>query len=158
MGSSGNLRILLVDDHVLFRKALAVLLSAQDGLEIVGDAENGPDALVVARRTSPDLVLMDMQMPGGGGIEAVRALKQEMPAVKVVMLSAYDDDADLIGAVKAGADGYLLKSLPPAQLFVLLNGIRRGEAPVSEWLRTRYSKSCAGPRKSWINPGRFERR
>ncbi len=131
MSVLARMRVLLVDDHTLFRKALASMLAAREDMQVVGDVENGKEAVALAARLEPDLVLMDIHMPGGDGIAAAKAIKKATPQVKVVMLTAYDDDEDLFTAIKSGADGYILKSLHPSQLFLLLDGIRRGEAPIS---------------------------
>ena len=131
MITSDRLRVLLVDDHNLFRKGLASLLSSRSDMEVVGEAENGRDAITITRAVVPDLIVMDIHMAGGDGLEAVKAIKKEMPRVKIVMLTVSDADDDLFAAIKNGADGYLLKNLDPSQFFALLEGIRRGEAPVS---------------------------
>lgn len=137
MLKSGKLRVLLVDDHTLFRKGMASLLSDRDDMEVVGDVENGWEAIEMARAGSPDLILMDVHMPGCDGITAVRTIKKQLPHVKVVMLTAFDDDEDLFAAIKNGADGYLLKNLPPSQFFSLLEGVTRGEAAISGVLADR---------------------
>lgn len=124
-------RVLLVDDHVLFRKGLAALISSREGLELVGEAGNGREAIKVARQTVPDVILMDIQMPQMNGLEATRLIKREMPHVHVVMLTVSDDDEDLFTAIKNGADGYLLKNLEPHRLFEMLENLRQGEAPLS---------------------------
>lgn len=126
-----KLRILLVDDHVLFRKGIASLISGRQDMVVVGEAGNGVEAVAMAKETKPDIVLMDVNMPKRGGLEAVKILKQEMPEVEIVMLTVSDDDADLFEAIKNGAKGYLLKDLDPQQLFEMLDGIRQGEAPIS---------------------------
>lgn len=137
MVQSGKLRVLLVDDHTLFRKGIAAMLSDRDDMEVVGDVENGREAIDRARGVSPDLVLMDVHMPGGDGITAVKEIKKNMPQVKVVMLTAFDDDEDLFAAIKNGADGYMLKNLTPSQFFNLLEGVTRGEAAISGVLADR---------------------
>jgi DNA-binding NarL/FixJ family response regulator len=125
------LRILLVDDHVLFRKGLGALLSARQDMEVVGEAGDGLQAIDQAREKVPDVILMDIHMPECDGLEAVRTIKREMPHVHIIMLTVSDDDRDLFTAIKNGAEGYLLKSLEPYQLFEMLEGVRRGEAPIS---------------------------
>ncbi len=125
------LRVLLVDDHVLFRKGLAGLIAARDDMEVVGEAGDGLAAIEKASETMPDLILMDVVMPRCDGLEATRIIKQELPLVRIVMLTASDEDANLFAAIKNGADGYLLKILEPAQLFTMIDGIRRGESPLS---------------------------
>ncbi len=134
------LRILLVDDHVLFRKGLAALLEARRGMAVVGEAGAGEEAITLARQTMPDIILMDIQMPGLSGLEATRRIKAEMPHVRIVILTVSDEDASLFEAIKNGADGYLLKDLEPRQLYEMLEGLRRGEAPISGALAARILK------------------
>ena len=127
----GLLRVLLVDDHVLFRKGIAALLAFRQNIEVVGEASNGLEAIAQAQQTVPDVILMDIHMPKCDGLEAVKTIKREMPHVHIVMLTVSDNESDLFAAIKNGADGYLLKNLEPAQLFEMLEGICRGEAPIS---------------------------
>jgi len=131
-----SIRTLLVDDHVLFRKGLASLLVSK-GIEIVGEASNGVEALERAKELMPDLVLMDIRMPVVDGICATRMIKQELPFVKVVILTVSDDDNDLFEAIKAGAHGYLLKNMEPDELVTLLEGAFRGEAPITRATATK---------------------
>jgi two-component system, NarL family, nitrate/nitrite response regulator NarL len=145
MVTSGSWRVLLVDDHNLFRKGIASLMAPRNDLEVVGEADNGGKAIEMARALGPDLILMDIHMPGGEGLGAVKAIKKEMPAIKIVMLTVSAADDDLFTAIKNGADGYLLKDLDPAQLFVLLEGIRRGEAPISGVLAERILQEFRKP-------------
>jgi DNA-binding NarL/FixJ family response regulator len=119
-------RVLIADDHPLFRDGLRALLAAR-GIEVVGQAEDGPTAVTLARRLRPEVVLMDLHMPGGGGLEATRRLVAEAPEVKVVVLTASEDDADLFEAIKAGAQGFLPKHLRAEQFFELLAGVAHGE-------------------------------
>ncbi|RME47391.1 MAG: DNA-binding response regulator [Chloroflexi bacterium] len=124
------MKVLLVDDHPLVRDGIASLLAAK-GLEVVGEAGDGLEALHKARQLQPDIILMDIRMPGVNGLEATRLIKTEMPEIKVVMLTVSDEDQDLFEAIKSGAEGYLLKSLDGAQFLELLQGVDRGEAPIS---------------------------
>jgi len=126
-----SLRIVLVDDHSLFRAGIASLLSMRKGMEVVGQAESGEQAVELAREMNPDLVLMDVHMPGIGGIVAARQIRSELPQIKVVMLTVSDQDQDLFEAIRSGAHGYLLKNLEPEELYDYLGGIARGEAPIS---------------------------
>lgn len=125
------LRILLVDDHILFRKGVAALLGTRDDIVVVGEAGDGLEALAQAREHVPDLILMDIGMPRCDGLEATREIKREMPHVKIVILTASDGDKDLFEAIKSGAQGYLLKDLEPYQLFDMLERVSQGEAPLS---------------------------
>jgi two-component system, NarL family, nitrate/nitrite response regulator NarL len=126
-----RLRILLVDDQPLFRRALATLISAQFDMTVVGEGENGRDALDKVRAMQPDLVVMDVNMPGSSGVDGVRAIRQAGFATPIVMLTVSEDDEDLFESIKAGANGYLLKNVRPEQLFDDLRGVMRGEAPIA---------------------------
>jgi DNA-binding NarL/FixJ family response regulator len=120
------MKILIADDHALFRDSLRSLLEAH-GLEVVGEAKNGREACELARRLKPDVVLMDLSMPEVDGLAATRLISAELPAVKVVVLTASDDDAKLFEAIKSGAQGYLLKDLDSEDFFALLERTERGE-------------------------------
>jgi len=126
-----NLRILLVDDHVLFRKGLARLLDAQPDFEVVGEAADGREAVEQARLLRPDLVLMDLRMPECDGLEATRQIKREVPETRVVMFTISQEEPDLVAAIRCGADGYLVKDIRPEELFQELRGVSQGEAPLS---------------------------
>jgi DNA-binding NarL/FixJ family response regulator len=125
------LRILLADDHTLFRRGIELLLAARPDFEVVGSAADGCEALTLARTCMPDVILMDLEMPRCNGLQATRCIKQDLPHVKIVMLTVSDDDDKLFEAIKSGASGYLLKDLEPYQLFDMLAHIRQGEAPLS---------------------------
>lgn len=127
----GTIRVLLVDDHVLFRKGLASLMALRPELEVVGEAGDGEEALAKARELKPDLVLMDINMPGRNGLEATRLIRADLPAVRVVMLTVSEQEEDLYEAIRAGAQGYLLKNLRPESLFEMIQDAMRGEAPIS---------------------------
>ena len=125
------LRVLLVDDQPLFRKALAGLINAQLDMTVVGEAENGTEALERVRTVSPDVVVMDVNMPVSGGVDGVRAIRGAGYATKIVMLTISEEDDDLFDAIRAGANGYLLKNIRPEALFDDLRGVMRGEAPIA---------------------------
>lgn len=127
----GPIRVLLVDDHLIFRRGLAGLIAQQPGIQVVGEAGNGSEAVEKAYETMPDVVLMDVNMPGCNGVDGARLLCEAMPNIRVIMLTVSDEDEDLFGAIKAGAQGYLLKDLTPDQLTEALHGVMRGEAALS---------------------------
>jgi DNA-binding NarL/FixJ family response regulator len=132
-----RLRVLLVDDQPLLRKALASLISAQFDMIVVGEAADGREALERVAQVRPDVVVMDVQMPGANGIEGVRAIRGAGFDVPIVMLTISDEDNDLFEAIQAGANGYLLKNVRPEQLFDSLRGLPRGEAPISAAMASR---------------------
>jgi DNA-binding NarL/FixJ family response regulator len=123
-------RILLVDDHPLTRSALSALLR-QHGFEIVGEASDGEEAIVRARELQPDLILLDLSMPGLDGLSALPRVRDAAPACEVVMLTASGTEENLLGAIRGGAAGYLLKSEPPARIVDFLRGVANGEAALS---------------------------
>lgn len=120
------MRLVIADDHALFRDSLRSLLEAK-GMEVLGEAGNGREALELARQLKPDVVLMDLTMPEMDGLSATRLISAELPDIKVVILTASSDDADLFEAIKSGAEGYLLKDLESDKFFTLLEGVARGE-------------------------------
>jgi len=136
------MRILLADDHGLFLEGLQNLLRA-GGYEVVGAAHDGLQALQLARALHPNVILMDVRMPGCDGLTATRLIQAEMPETKIVMLTTSAEDADLFEALKSGASGYLLKNLEPNQLFDYLAGLARGEAPLSRQLSARLLREFA---------------
>ena len=124
------MRTLLVDDHALFRDGVASLLLAW-GHEVVGQASDGGQAIELVDSTAPDVVLMDVRMPNVSGLEATAAIKARHPEVAIVMLTVSEDEADLFRAIKAGAQGYLLKNLEAAQFRSMLEGVARGEPAIT---------------------------
>ena len=125
------IRILLVDDHALFRDGVASLLAEQEDFEVIGMAGDGKEALEKARELEPDLILMDIYMPVCNGLEATRLIKEEMPAVKVVILTVSEEDHNLFEAIKSGAHGYLLKKERAEDFLTMLRGVSKNEAPIS---------------------------
>ncbi|MDX1435333.1 MAG: response regulator transcription factor [Anaerolineales bacterium] len=124
------MRILVVDDHPLFRDGLISLLEAA-GYEIVGQAEDGEAAITAVDKLNPDLVLLDLKMPGMDGITTLRRLKSTNAGLWVVVLTVSEDDADLFAAIEAGADGYLQKNLNATQFMDLLEGLEHGDAAIT---------------------------
>lgn len=127
----GVVRILLADDHTLFREGLVGLLNAQPDFSVVGQAGDGLEVLVMARQLKPDLILMDIAMPGADGVEATARIKAELPETIIVMLTVRDEDEKLFEAIKSGAQGYLLKSIRSRDLVSLLRGAVQGQAAIT---------------------------
>lgn len=122
-----NIRVLLADDHPVVREGLAAMLRAEPDLEVVGEAGNGDEAVAMAARLRPDVVLMDLRMPRLDGASATARIAQDVPDARVLVLTTYDTDADIVRAVEAGATGYLLKDTPRSQLADAIRAAARGE-------------------------------
>lgn len=138
------MRILIADDHALFRESLSALLTAR-GFEVVGEAGDGSAAVELARRLLPDVILMDLDMPGTDGLTATRLISAGTPQIKVVVLTASDDDAKLFEAIKSGAQGYLLKNLESQEFFALLDGVSRGEPALTPAVARKLLQELARP-------------
>jgi DNA-binding NarL/FixJ family response regulator len=132
-----QVRVLLADDHALFREGLAGIINNQPDMQVVGEANDGLEAFVKAQELKPDLILMDVQMPGMDGIEAVRQIKQILPETIIVMLTVRGDDIMLFEALKNGAQGYLLKDIQSQYMLEMLRGALSGEAAISPSLAGR---------------------
>jgi DNA-binding NarL/FixJ family response regulator len=123
-----TIRILLVDDQLLFREGLRILLSVHAGFEVVGEAANGEEALRLAALLHPDVVLMDVRMPVMDGVAATRRLRSILPACQVIILTTFDDDEYVFEALRSGAIGYLLKDAPSEKLYEAIRAGARGES------------------------------
>jgi DNA-binding NarL/FixJ family response regulator len=138
------MRVLVADDHALFRDGLVSLLEAAD-YEVVAQVENGEQAVAVALRLQPELILLDIGMPKLSGLDALRGLRQELPDSKLVILSVSEDEKDLAEAIRAGANGYLLKSLDADEFLDLLEGLQRGEAAMTRKMTAKLMAGLAHP-------------
>lgn len=124
--SGGRIRILLVDDHAVLRQALRLLLDAHQEVEVIGDVSDGREAVEAAERLLPDVVLMDMVMEGLNGLEATRQIRKRMPKTKVLMLTGYMEDEQIMGALRAGASGYVVKKSDVTELLLGIQAVHRG--------------------------------
>lgn len=124
-------RVLVVDDHALFRRGVVGVLKEAEGFKVVGEAGDGREAVAKAKELKPDVVVMDIYMPALDGLQATRRIKEALPATKIVILTISEEDQNLFEAIKAGAHGYLLKSVEPEILQRTLRGVARGEAFLS---------------------------
>jgi DNA-binding NarL/FixJ family response regulator len=122
------LRLLVVDDHEVVRQGLVALLDRRDGFQVVAEAGTVAEAVEQARRHQPDLVIMDVRLPDGSGIEACRDIRAEFPSTRVVMLTSYPDEEAVLSAIVAGANGYLLKQIRARDLVAALEAVGRGES------------------------------
>jgi two-component system, NarL family, response regulator LiaR len=136
-------RILIADDHALVREGLRTMLSGEDGIEIIAEANDGQQALTICRELEPDLVLMDVRMPVMDGLEATRKIKQEMPQTSIMMVTMHENPDYLFEAVKAGAAGYVLKDASGERLLGAVRRTLEGESPLNQELAMRLLKRLA---------------
>lgn len=127
---SNRTRLVLADDHIMLRQGTAELLRREPDLEIVGEADNGQQAVELAEALRPDIVVMDVRMPVLSGVEATRRIRESLPDVQVLVLTAHDDDQYLFSLLQSGASGYLLKTAPVSELVKAIRQVRAGESPL----------------------------
>jgi DNA-binding NarL/FixJ family response regulator len=130
------IRIVLADDHPVVREGIRGMLQGYDDIEVVGQAGSGPEAVALVAALAPDLVLMDLRMPGGDGVDATRAIVAAHPATRVVVLTTYETDQDILRAIEAGASGYLLKDIAPAELARSVRAAAAGETVLATSAQT----------------------
>jgi len=137
------IRVLVVDDHAVVREGLRSFLELQDGLEVVGDAADGAAGIEAAERLRPDVVLLDLVMPGVDGLAALRALRERLPGTRAIVLTSFADDDKLLPALRAGAAGYLLKTAPPAEVARAVRAAYAGEAVLDPVVAARLLEELA---------------
>jgi DNA-binding NarL/FixJ family response regulator len=123
-----KISVFIVDDHPVLRSGLRLLLELEDGIEVIGEATNAEDALRLVSELQPDVILMDIQLPSMNGIEATRRIKAQNPRIQILMLTMFQDDDSVFAAVRAGAQGYLLKGANQLEIAQAIRGVARGEA------------------------------
>ncbi len=126
-----RVRVLIVDDHAVWRRGLQIVLEIEPDIEVIGEAADGDQAIEQAERTAPDVVLMDIDIPKRSGIEAARAIKEVLPSAKIIMLTASDEETDLYEAIKAGASGYLLKGNTHEEIPSAIRQVQAGQSLIS---------------------------
>jgi two-component system NarL family response regulator len=155
------IRVVISDDHQLFRRGLKMVLEAEEDIEVVGEAADGREALAKVEELAPDLVLMDVRMPRMGGIDATRAIRQLFPSTRIIVLSVSDEQDDLYGAVKAGANGYLLKEVSIEEVADAVRKVYAGEsllsAPLASRLLAEFSAAPKGVDDPSTSPRLTER-
>lgn len=146
-----KIRVLLADDSLPFRQGLVNLLLSVDKIEIVGEAENGNEAIKLAEKLQPDVILMDLQMPGENGIEATKRILQTSPHMRVLVLTMFEDDASVFSALQAGAYGYLLKGALKSEIVRAIQSVIAGEAifgpAIAKRIMQYFSKTNNSPRR-----------
>lgn len=141
MKTSTPSTVLIIDDHPLFRKGVSQLLALNDELHLIGEASSGEDGLEMAKGLEPDLILLDLNMKGMNGIETLRALREADLAARILILTVSDSADDLVGAIRAGADGYLLKDMEPEELLERIVDAQKGRIVISESLNGLLARS-----------------
>jgi NarL family two-component system response regulator LiaR len=136
------IRLLLVDDHAVVREGLRAFLHLQDGIEVVGEAGDGEEAVRLAAALTPDVVLLDLVMPGGDGIAAIRRLRELVPSARVLVLTSFADDSQIFAATAAGANGYLLKDVDPAELADGIRSVHAGRPALHPAVATRLMRQA----------------
>ena len=139
------IRIVIADDHPVFRAGLQGLLSGQADFEVVGEAANGREAVTVVRHAAPDVLLIDLQMPELDGVGAIQQIRAVAPATRILVLTTYDSDGDILRAVEAGATGYLLKDTPREELFRAIRATARGDSVLSPSVASKLVSRSRGP-------------
>ncbi|MBE6477892.1 MAG: response regulator transcription factor [Propionibacteriaceae bacterium] len=125
------IRVVIADDQTLFRRAVSALIGREDDMTVIGEASNGLEVLETVGSTEPDVVILDLEMPVMNGARAAKLLRERHPDLKIVMLTVHDENELLTEAVRAGADGYLLKDLEPAELLQMIRGVMADQSPLS---------------------------
>jgi DNA-binding NarL/FixJ family response regulator len=141
-----HLRILIADDHPVFRDGIRALLDADPATEIIAEATTGDEALVLAEQHRPDVILMDLKMPGMNGIEATRRITARSPSIRVLVVTMFEDDASVFTAMRAGARGYVLKDATKEELLRAIQAVGNGEAIFSPGIAARMLTFFAAPR------------
>lgn len=150
-----KIRVLLVDDHTLFRSGIKSLLQRNDDFEVIGEAGDGLDGIKRVRSLKPDVVLIDLHMPGVSGLEAVKVIAEEMPEVNVLMLTVSEDAQDLMDALRAGASGYLLKNIETDTLVDAIRRAAQGESVISQQMTAKLVQGVRSQPK--VAPAQLER-
>ncbi|MFG2576107.1 response regulator [Streptomyces sp. NPDC048481] len=152
MSDEPLITLLIVDDHPVVRDGLRGMFESAPGFRVVGEAANGVEALSAAATADPDVILMDLRMPGGAGVDAIRELGRRGSRAKILVLTTYDTDSDTIPAIEAGATGYLLKDAPRDELFTAVRAAAQGRTVLSPAVATRLVTAVRAPRMPAAEP------
>lgn len=150
------IRILIVDDHPVVREGLTGMLTAQPDFDVVGQAKEGGEAAALDAQLKPDVVLMDLRMPGVDGVGAIQMIREKRPAANILILTTYDSDADIVRAIEAGATGYLLKDTPREELFRAVRAAARGESVLAPAVAARLMTRMRAPAQDQLSAREIE--
>ncbi len=151
-----QIRILIVDDHPVVREGLAGMLSGQPNFDVAGEAKDGVEAVALDGSLQPDVVLMDLRMPGMDGVSAIQAIREKRPSANILVLTTYDSDADIVRAIEAGATGYLLKDTPREELFRAIQSAARGESVLAPAVAARLMTRMRAPAQENLSAREIE--
>ncbi len=151
-GDEEPIRVVISDDHDLFRRGLRMVLEAEEDIEVVAEASDGQEAVARVEELAPDVVLMDVRMPRMGGIEATRLIRQLFPTTRIIVLTVSDEEDDLYGAVKAGANGYLLKEVSIEEVADAVRAVFAGQSLISPALASKLLAEFSGPPRALDDP------
>ncbi len=151
-----KIRLLIVDDHPVVREGLAGMLAGQPNFDVVGEAKDGAEATALDAQLKPDVVLMDLRMPGMDGVSAIMAIREKRPSANILVLTTYDSDADIVRAIEAGATGYLLKDTPREDLFRAIHSAAKGESVLAPAVAARLMTRMRAPAQESLSAREIE--
>lgn len=154
--ASQNVRILITDDHPVVRTGLRGMISGEPDFDVVGEAENGKEAVALTGELRPDVVLMDLRMPEMDGVTAIGHIKAEHPEVQILVLTTYESDADILRAIETGATGYLLKDTPRQELFGAIRQVAQGKSPLAPGVAARLMQRMRDPSEEGLSTREIE--
>jgi NarL family two-component system response regulator LiaR len=145
MMMADTIRILIADDHAVVREGLRALIRTEPGMDLAGEAEDGDQAIALASKLKPDVMLLDMVMPGKGGLDVIEAIRQEETPIRILVLTSFSDDEMVFPAIKIGADGYLLKNTPPRVLLQAIRDVHAGYPSMSPSIAAKLMREIQRP-------------
>jgi DNA-binding NarL/FixJ family response regulator len=151
-----KIHLMIVDDHPVVREGLAGMLASQADFDVVAEASDGAQATTLDAQLQPDVILMDLRMPGTDGVSAIKAIKAQRAAANILVLTTYDSDADIVRAIEAGATGYLLKDTPREELYRAIRSAARGESVLAPAVAARLMTRMRAPAEENLSPREIE--
>ena len=156
MNSIVTVKILIADDHPVVRMGIRGMLDGEPDFEVVGEAENGSEAVEMVAKLRPDVVLMDLRMPNMDGVAATEKITKDHPETRILVLTTYESDADILRAIETGATGYLLKDTPKEDLFAAIRTVAKGESPLAPAVASRLMRRMRSPEEEALSAREIE--